>query len=191
MKRASLILLGSLLATTGALAATYVRVEKDGTKTYSDRPLPGGQQVDIQPAQTYSAPAPASPARTVEQREVMEAASFRYECALAPRNEETLQNPENVTLSVALTPGLRVGDTVRFAMDGTEVPGEQGSTSATIAFPDRGSHTANVRVTDRFGKTVCDMTSTFHVARTNLNSPTRRPVATPRPLPSPPRPMPR
>ena len=39
-ERASLvILLGSLLAASAALATTYVRVEKDGTKTYSDRPI--------------------------------------------------------------------------------------------------------------------------------------------------------
>ena len=57
MKRSSLVvLLGSLCAVSTALATTYVRVEKDGTKTYSDRPMPGGQPVDLQPAQTYSAP---------------------------------------------------------------------------------------------------------------------------------------
>ncbi len=62
MTRALLVIfIGSLLAASAALATTYVRVEKDGTKTYSDRPLPGGQPVDIQPAQTYSAP--ATPAR--------------------------------------------------------------------------------------------------------------------------------
>ena len=62
MTRASLVIfLGSLLAASAALATTYVRVEKDGTKTYSDRPLPGGQPVDIQPAQTYSAPATPTP----------------------------------------------------------------------------------------------------------------------------------
>ena len=56
MKRLSLTLvLGSLIAVT-AQATTYVRVEKDGTKTYSDRPIPGGQPIDVQPAQTYSAP---------------------------------------------------------------------------------------------------------------------------------------
>jgi hypothetical protein len=54
MKRASLvILLGSLLAASASQATTYVRIEKDGSKTYSDRPLPGGHPVDIEPAQTY------------------------------------------------------------------------------------------------------------------------------------------
>ena len=178
----------SLLAASGALAETYVRVEKDGTKTYSDRPLPGGQPVDLQPAQTYSAPQPqVTPSSNLpgEQRDLIQAANFQYQCSLSPGNEQTFQNPENLTLSVSLSPALRIGDQVRFAMDGSEVPKGDNPTSATVEYPDRGTHTANVRITDRSGKSLCDATSTFHVQRSNLNSPNRRPVPTPRPTPRP------
>jgi hypothetical protein len=82
---------------------------------------------------------------------------------------------------VALTPALRAGDTVTFSMDGAQVPNEQSPTSATLTFPDRGTHTAAVRIVDRYGKTVCDANTTFHVLRTGLNSPAR-PVR-PRPTP--------
>ncbi|HEX5160999.1 MAG TPA: Ig-like domain-containing protein, partial [Steroidobacteraceae bacterium] len=149
MKRLLSIIFGSLLAASTALATTYVRVEKDGTKTYSDRPLPGGQPMDIRPAQTYSAPAPApttSSSRPKEEQDLLAAANFRYQCALSPRADETFQNPETVTLSVALTPALRAGDTVTFSMDGAQVPNEQSPTSATLTFPDRGTHTAAVRI---------------------------------------------
>src|SRR5215510_10893355 len=109
MKRASLTILGSLLiAATAAQATTYVRVEKDGTKTYSDRPLAGGHPVELQPAQTYSAPQSTPAPRSNmpgEQRELMDAANFRYQCALTPGNDQTFQNPESVTLSVSLSPG--------------------------------------------------------------------------------------
>ena len=64
MKRAVVILLGMLGVAASVQATTYVRVEKDGSKTYSDRPLPGGQPVEIQPAQTYSAPAAPSSSST-------------------------------------------------------------------------------------------------------------------------------
>jgi hypothetical protein len=184
MKRAIVILLGTLLTAALAQATTYVRVEKDGSKTYSDRPLPGGQPVDIQPAQTYSAPAtpePASGARTAEEQDVLNAANFQYSCAISPRADETFQNPESVTLAVQLTPPLRPGDQVSFALDGATLPNEANATSATVTFPDRGSHTASVNVTDRSGKPVCSTSATFHVQRTNLNSPTRRPTPTPRP----------
>src|SRR4051812_36633446 len=58
MKRVSIAVLLVSLCATPVLATTYVRVEPDGSKTYSDRPLPGGHEVDIQSAQTYSAPPP-------------------------------------------------------------------------------------------------------------------------------------
>lgn len=179
----------SLLATSAALATTYVRVEKDGTKTYSDRPLPGGQPVEIQPAQTYSAPETPTlqdSTRPREEQALNEAANFRYQCALAPRDDETFQNPETVALSVAVTPGLRGGDEVVFSVDGTAVPRGDNPTSATLTLPERGTHTATVRIVDRYGKALCDVSSTFHVQRTSLNSPQRRPP----PRPAPPRPTP-
>jgi Domain of unknown function (DUF4124) len=190
MTRASFVIfISSLLASSAALATTYVRVEKDGTKTYSDRPLPGGQPVDILPAQTYPAPATPAPqdsARPREEQALNDAANFRYECALAPREDETFQNPETVTLSVALTPGLRSGDEVIFSVDGTTVPRGEIPTSATLTLPERGTHTATVRIMDRYGKPVCNASSNFHVQRTSLNSPQRRPP----PRPAPPRPTP-
>jgi hypothetical protein len=190
MKRASfVILLGSLLAAATAQATTYVRVEKDGSKTYSDRPLPGGQPVDIQPAQTYSAPStpPATnSARSPEQQEALAAANFQYSCSLTPRADETFQNPESVMIAVQLTPALRPGDLVKFSVDGTPVPNEENATSRVLEYPDRGSHTASVQVADRSGKTVCSTSTKFHVPRAGVNAPGRRPTAPPpRPTPRP------
>jgi Domain of unknown function (DUF4124) len=190
MKRAFVLTLSSLLVATAALATTYVRVEKDGTKTYSDRPIPGGQPIDIQPAQTYSAPAP-SPTNTGvprEQQALMEAANFRYAgCAVTPRSDETFHSPESVTLAVLLTPNLRPGDRVSFSVDGAAVTGGDAPTSVILPEPFRGSHTVNVQVTDREGKSLCSASSTFHVQRPTLNSPARNPA----PRPPPPRPTPR
>ncbi len=187
MKRATLvILLGTLLA-AAAQATTYMRVEKDGSKTYSDRPLPGGQEVVIESAQTYSAPpapTPTDPSRSPEQQQVLDAANFRYSCALTPRADETFQNPESIVLAVQLTPQLRPGDQVQFSMDGAGITNEENATSRTVEFPDRGSHTASVQITDRSGKSVCSVSSTFHVQRAGLNSPTRQ-TAPPPPRPTP------
>jgi hypothetical protein len=190
MRRALSILLGSLLAVTAAQATTYVRVEKDGSKTYSDRPLPGGQPVEVQPAQTYSppattTPAPANPSLPREQQQVMDAANFQYACAISPRADETFQNPDAVTLGVQLTPGLRPGDLVNVSLDGSAVPNEANSTSTLVQYPERGTHTAAVTVVDRSGKTVCSVSSTFHVQRAGLNSPQRRPAPAPTPRPRP------
>jgi len=178
MKRA-LTIFGSLLAASAFVqATTYVRVEKDGSKTYSDRPLPGGQPVEIQPAQTYSAPATPSSSNSSlsrEEQQVLDAANFQYHCALSPRADETFQNPESVTLAVQLTPSLRPGDQVKFSLDGADVPNDGNGTSAAVQYPDRGSHTASVQVIDSSGTPRCDTSVTFHVQRSNLNSPARQP----------------
>jgi hypothetical protein len=183
------ILLGALLAASAAQATTYVRVEPDGTKTYSDRPLPGGHPVDVQPAQTYSAPPTSSTSsgRPREEQSLMNAANFHYEgCALLPRNDETYSNPESVSVSLQLTPLLRYGDQVSFTLDGAPLAGGgAGQTSFAISQPDRGSHTVVAHITEAdSGRTLCEASTTFHVMRPTLNSPTRRP------LPPPPKPTP-
>lgn len=188
MSRAFFITMSSLLAVTAlvgpTLATTYVRVEKDGTKTYSDRPLPGGQPVEIQPAQTYSAPAapPVDTNRPREERELMDAANFHYTvCALSPKSNETYTNPQSVNVALSLNPPLRAGDDPKISVDGTVV-NAAGALNATLELPDRGSHNVHAQVMDRFGKSICDTSTTFHVQRPSLNSPTRIP---PRPPPGP------
>ena len=104
MKRQFSVFVLSLCAVSSALATTYVRVEKDGTKTYSDRPIPGGQPVELQPAQTYSAPTPAASDVRLsrEQQELQRTDDFHYEsCNVSPENDTTFQNPDTVTISVA------------------------------------------------------------------------------------------
>lgn len=167
------ISLGMLVAASAA-ATTYVRVEKDGTKTYSDRPLPGGQPVELQPAQTYSAPPPSTGSSNVplEQRLLSEVDDFRYtSCATVPRADETFTNPEVVNISVVLDPLQRPGDIVELSVNGAAVGN---TTSYTMQPVDRGSHTVSVTVKDRFGRTLCSASSTFHVFRPSVLMPGRR-----------------
>jgi len=199
MKRTLLVfLVGSLFVAAAAFATTYMRVEKDGTKTYSDRPLPGGQVIDITPAQTYSAPPPASTAGPsgvpLEQQLLGQMDNFKYEgCELTPKSDETFTNPERVVVGVTVMPSLRVGDIVDLRIDGTPVGGPT-TISHTIQPVYRGSHNVAVQVKDRFGRALCTSSTTFHVIKPSLNSPNRPsggPVApTPKPKPPPPQPKP-
>ena len=192
MKRQSLILLlGSLCVVSTALATTYVRVEKDGTKTYSDRPIPGGQVVDLEPAQTYTAP-PAGPqpqsGRPREEQLLQQAENFRYEsCTVTPENDTTIQNPTSVVITVATKPPLRPGDVITMTVDGQPAGGPN-ALSYTLSPAPRGTHTVGVNVTNTNGTAVCNSTSVFHVMQPGLNSPARSTRPTPRPPP--PRPTP-
>jgi hypothetical protein len=178
MKRQSLVLLlGSLCAVSAALATTYVRVEKDGTKTYSDRPIPGGQPIDLQPAQTYTATPPgvsANSQRPSEERLLLQTDGFRYEsCTVSPENDTTLQNPETVTITISTNPPLRPGDVVTMTVDGQPAGGPN-ELSYTMSPVNRGTHTVAVNVANTYGAVVCNSTSAFHVMRPGLNAPARR-----------------
>lgn len=177
MKRLISLMTLSLVAAS-AMATTYVRVEKDGTKTYSDRPIPGGQPIEIQSAQTYSAPsspAAANSGAPSEQQLLKDMGDvFHYDsCALTPAADATFTNPESVSLGVTLKPHLRVGDVVDLRVDGAAVGGENAMTY-TMKPAYRGSHTISVSVKDRYGRPVCDASSTFHVFQPSLNSPGRQ-----------------
>lgn len=194
MKRQSLALLLGSLCAMSAFATTYVRVEKDGTKTYSDRPIPGGQPVDLQPAQTYDAPATTSSSSQGSREEELlrRTDDFRYEsCAVMPANNETFQNPEAVAISVSLSPSLRAEDVVTLTVDGQ--PGQPNSMSYTMSPAYRGTHTVGVVVKNTNGQTLCSSTSVFHVQQVGLNSPARQstaPAPSRPPRPNPPRPTP-
>lgn len=180
------VLMASMAAASAALADTYVRVEKDGTKTYSDRPIPGGKVVVLESAQTYTAaPASTDSSRPLEEQSLANAANFQYAtCTISPANDETFQNPESVVVSFSSEPLLRSDDTLNLTLDGAPV----GDSSTVMQTPDRGSHTVSAQIVDSSGRTLCSAQSTFHVQRTNLNSQQRQ--ALPQPRPRPPRPTP-
>jgi hypothetical protein len=179
------IFLGLLVAASTASATTYVRVEKDGTKTYSDRPLPGGQPVDLQPAQTYSAPPPSAAVQSskpLEQELLGQVDDFRYaSCETSPKQDESFTNPDRLSIGVSLQPVLRPGDMVDLRLDGNQL-GDGATMSINLPPPfDRGSHTVAVTVKDRFGRTLCSATSTFHVFRPSVNMPGRASPVRPQP----------
>jgi hypothetical protein len=174
MKRLWMIL-GSFAMAMTAAATTYVRVEKDGSKTYSDRPLPGGQPVELQAAQTYSAPPPPPDQSSVprEQQLLQDMDDFRYEnCRLTPEDQATFTNPENLNISLQSTPNLRASDTVTMTVGGQVVNSQNGL--YVMSPVNRGSHTVQVSVKDRYGRELCRATTTFHVFRPSVNLPSRR-----------------
>jgi hypothetical protein len=155
-----------------------VRVEKDGSKTYSDRPIPGGQPVELATAQTYSAPNISTPApgQTPREQQLLEQMDdFRYaSCAVSPTNDTSFTNPESIVVEVGLSPALRATDTISVTVDGQPIPGGPNALSAKLTTVHRGSHTVAAVVKNRYGKTLCQATSAFHVIRPSLNSPARQ-----------------
>jgi hypothetical protein len=169
------MILGSFAMAMTAAATTYVREEADGSKTYSDRPIPGGKPVELQPAQSYSAPPAPANNQSVprEQRLLQEMDDFTYQsCRLTPENSATFTNPENVSITFSATPELRGEDTVTMTVDGQPVTAAGGAYVLSPAH--RGAHTVQVTVKDRYGRQLCNASTTFHVFRPSVNLPNRR-----------------
>jgi hypothetical protein len=176
MKRPLVMLIGTLCVASAALATTYVRVEKDGTKTYSDRPIPGGQPIDLEPAQSYSAPKTPNVDSSLprEQQLLQQVDEFKYDsCSLTPANDSTFTNPEEVNISLSTFPMLRPIDLVVLTVDGQAV-GTPGTMTYKMTPVYRGTHAVAATVTNREGKVVCTASASFHVMRPSLNSPARR-----------------
>jgi hypothetical protein len=181
MNRPSLaVLLVSLCAVSTAMATTYVRVEKDGTKTYSDRPIPGGQPIDLQPAQSYS-PVPVDPSTSISSSSSSEPEQeFRYKtCQITPAHDSTFTNPDSVNITANLSPALRAADLLVMTVDGQRANGADAQ-SHLMTPVDRGTHTVSVTVTSPQGRVLCSATASFHVQRPSLNAPARPNQARPR-----------
>jgi len=173
MKRLWMIV-GSFAMAMTAAATTYVRVEADGSKTYSDRPIPGGQPVELQPAQSYTPPPTPQNQNSIprEQQLLQQMDDFRYQnCRLTPENQATFTNPESVSIQLQATPALRGEDTVTMTVDGQPVSSEGGGYLMTPV--NRGSHTVQATVKDSYGREMCTTSTTFHVFRPSVNMPRR------------------
>jgi hypothetical protein len=173
--RTALILLGVLLA-AAASATTYKWVDSKGVTHYSDRPEPGAEIVELQPAQTFDAPTPAGGQRP-KARDQQATDTVRYQLDVwKPENNETFQNTGNIVpVRLRLEPDLQDGHAIWVYMDGKRVDGLAASgTSFDVPAVERGTHTLTVVVADLTGKTIVSSPSiTFHLHQQSLLAPNR------------------
>jgi hypothetical protein len=150
--RPILVLLGLLVA-AGAFAEAYTWTDEDGIVHYSDRPQPGARLIDLG---KFSASRPRPSTRTTTNTNTdadEQATAFGYSSIdiASPSAEETLWNIEgNLSVTVALTPTLRLGHRVRVYFDGT--PQMVSGTSFQLQEVYRGVHNLQVEVIDETGK---------------------------------------
>lgn len=162
---------------SGAVAQTttttlYRWVDSDGIVHYSDRPQPGAQIIHIQGAQTYSAPALPKTDTSKASERPLEPSPYQSCAIVEPGQESTFANPENVPISVRVSPALRQGDQLEVTVDGAALQPTGGGLQYQLTAPDRGAHTVTAAVRDADGKAVCQAAAvTFSVQRTSLLSP--------------------
>jgi hypothetical protein len=160
-----------LLVNASAVAATiYKWVDANGVTHYSDQPYPGAKKIEVEAAQTYSAPAPAKAPASAR---AADAAPYGTCELFRPEPEEVLINVSSVTAKLRLDPALRAGDKATVTLDGRTLP-DVALVGADFTIPEvyRGAHTVAAVVQNLAGQVVCQTDAvTFYVRQASELAP--------------------
>jgi len=173
--RSLLLIAVGLLAATAYATDVYRWVDDQGQVHFSDRPLEGGERVEIRPQGKLGTPEfepRRSRSAAVEESEDSDEA-FRYRSLeiLSPSQEEVLWNIEGqLDVSMQLEPRLRQGHSVELLLDGEPV--EQlrpGSMQVRLSEVYRGVHVLRASVRDQNGQLLIEsQPRTFAVQQTSI-----------------------
>lgn len=171
-----LIALTTLLTAAAAAAPAWTWVDENGQRHFSDRPVPGAEQIELQATQTFSRAAArsrsAAASGTTNTGAAADVPYTKFDIT-SPKHQETLWNlggSLNVRLDIA--PGLQQGHRIDMFMDGQRL--EIGSRSAQLTVPEvyRGLHTLQAAIFDSTGREVLRSGEiTIMVQQTSLLNP--------------------
>lgn len=177
MRTTTFFAVATLLCSAVGTAETYRWVDRNGVVHYSDRPAPGAEVVQLPKAAPPGSVAPPAAAAPPSVSGTVQARPFEYaSCAITtPMRDQTFPNTNSVGASVALEPGLRLGDRIEVQLDGVTVPGwPPTSTSFILSNLFRGSHSLLAVIRDSSGRALCSSPAvSFHVTQPSLLSPAR------------------
>jgi len=171
-----LILLSALSATSVSGAPAWTWVDADGQVHYSDRPVPGAQQVELTGAQGFgAAAAPArrlTPAATPQQTGAA-LTPYRTIDIVSPTEQETLWNiGGTLNVQVQIEPALQAGHRLDLALDGQRRNLNTANQRLSVPNVFRGAHTLQVIVIDAAGTEVMRSPSrNFVVQQTSVQNP--------------------
>jgi len=148
-----LILLFALSATTATSAPAWRWVDANGQVHFSDRPVPGAQQVELSGAQGFGTQVAAAAGSTPGATQPGDAPPpYRSIQFVSPADQEVLWNiGAQLTVQVQFQPPLQPGHRYDLIYDGQ--PRNLNTTTTRVVLPDvfRGTHTLVVVVTDGSG----------------------------------------
>lgn len=176
-----LLLLVTLFFLTSVSAGVYRSTDADGNVIYTDKPSPDAEEIRIDKVQTIPA-GPDDFQYTPPEKTAM-GDYTKLEIVDPENNHVFTGNTGEVTVSVVIEPELNTenGDRLILTMDGRK-EADSGSTSFSFTNLDRGTHTVEVHVVNKDGKTLMKSAPvTFTMKRTSVLSPSNpnRPTPTP------------
>jgi Domain of unknown function (DUF4124) len=171
-----LILLSALSGTAASAAPAWRWVDADGTVHYSDRPVPGAQQVDLAGAQGFGAQNSARALQAPSAAGEPATAGQPYQVEIvSPAEQETLWNIGTaLPVQVRFQPALQPGHRYDLLFDGQRRNVNTANPRTTVPDVYRGTHTVQVVVIDSAGTEVTRSPArTFFVQQTSVLNPNR------------------
>lgn len=179
MVKGGLLLAGLLLIPTLGLSQgqIYRHVDENGNVTFSDQPMPGGEEVEVAPVQTFK---PLPGAKAIIERDTLEARRARAEheaarteagygafAIISPEQDQALRsNSGDITVGIAIEPELKPKHYLVYMLDGTPLGERVKSTIQTFENLDRGTHSVQIALVDDAGEEISRTdTVTFHILR--------------------------
>lgn len=160
-------------ASFGATAWTWV--DEQGRRHFSDRPVPGAQQIELPGAQGFSRPSVSTPRPAASAPQAQQSAARPYSVfdVVSPSQQQTLWNIEgNLNVQVQLEPSLLPGHSLDVFLDGQRIALNATSDQFTVPEVFRGLHTLQAVVVDTNGTEVLrSLAVTFMVQQTSLLNP--------------------
>jgi hypothetical protein len=174
MKAKVLLPVLAILAAVPTFADDIYRwVDSNGQVHYSDRPRDGAELVDLNPAQTYTAPEIAASSSAGRKARSEPESAYESFSIVSPSTEETIWNTGGViTVSVRSSPALRLGHSISISYDGRIITASQGrKTSVRLSDVYRGEHRIGAEIRDRVGNSLMSApTVTFFYRQTSANN---------------------
>ena len=171
-----LILLSALSGTAASAAPAWTWVDAEGTRHYSDRPVPGAEQVELLGAQGFG-PTHARAPRGAAQGTTAGAPGAPYQSieVVSPAEQETLWNiGTNLPVQVRFQPSLQPGHRYDLLFDGERRNVNTATPRVTLPDVYRGEHTLQVVVIDADGTEVMRSPArVFFVQQTSTLNPNR------------------
>ena len=172
-----LILLSALLGAAANAAPAWTWVDAEGTRHYSDRPVPGAEQVELAGAQSFgnAARAPRTRAAGDPATAGVPGAPYQSVEVVSPAEQETLWNiGTQLPVQVRFQPALQPGHRYDLLYDGERRNLNTATPRVTLPDVFRGEHTLQVVVIDSAGSEIMRSPSrVFFVQQTSTLNPNR------------------
>ena len=163
-----LILLLSLSISSVFATEVYRSVDEDGNVIFSDTPSSDSERIEIREPVTIQ-----PPTETFEyEPQIKKVEDYKRVEISSPADDTAIRdNQGNVSITVAIEPGLNTGDVLVLYFDGKEYASGQ-ATSFSMSNLDRGTHQLRAVIKSRDGRILkSSATTSFHILRHSIQHP--------------------